>query len=282
MPVRFEINRAGLLEVRQSFDFPAVYLDHWAVLLFSTDTALGNRFLASLRASGGALVISHMNLAELTGPEDPQTVEQAAQFLESVLPNAYFAMFDLQQAIDQESQPRELRTRLPAPPDIELLRTIGRERPDDMRPFTIANLIRVIAAHRDHLGTLFRESNQRMADRINHVRLDADAVEQARDFRGHPVGVASRAVMQELMRPTLLDQRLRIVANDGADFMHAIVSIVYCDFVLLDRRWEELHARMVRRFAELRYPLSVAQVFSRRHDGVERFLLALEARRIER
>jgi len=71
MPVRFEINR-GMLQVRQSFDFPAVYLDHWAVRRFSTNEEDGRRFLRALKASGGALVVSHTNLAELTGPDNPR------------------------------------------------------------------------------------------------------------------------------------------------------------------------------------------------------------------
>jgi hypothetical protein len=85
MPVRFEIN-GGLLEVRQSFDFPAIYLDHWAVALFSRDVDLGARFLRALRRSGGSLVVSTLNFVEVTGGSDPRNVEQAAMFFELALP----------------------------------------------------------------------------------------------------------------------------------------------------------------------------------------------------
>jgi hypothetical protein len=274
MPTRFEIN-GGMLQVRQSFDFPAVYLDHWAVRRFSSDEEEGRRFLHALKASGGALVVSHTNLAELTGPEDPRHADEAAAFFESVLPNIYFAMFDVQQAINQEKQPRDLSIRLKAPPDLELLMTVGRERPDDFRPFTIANIVRVIAKHRDRLGTTWHESNQDLADHINQVRRNPETVRQAKNFSGHPPHVPTLAVMQELLRPVFLDETLSIDRNDAGDIHHAVLSIVYCDYALLDGKWENLHERMKRRFAELGVTIRTARVFSARRQGVERFLKAL-------
>lgn len=275
MPVRFEIN-GGMLQVVQSFDFPAVYLDHWAIRLFSSDEVLGQRFLRALKSSGGALVVSHVNLAEVTGPDDPKHAEEVGEFLEAVLPNIYFAMFDVQKAIDQEKRPRDTRIRLPAPPDVELLLTVGRERPDDFQLFTIARLIKVVAMHRHRLGVEWRESNQNLADHIDQVRSNPTTIEQARNFTGHPSNVPTLAVMQELLRPVFLDKTLSVDRNDAGDIHHAIISIAYCDYVLLDGKWEALHERMVRRFTELGLPIRVAKVFSKRRQGVELFLQELE------
>lgn len=275
MPVRFEINE-GMLQVRQSFDFPAVYLDHWAVRIFSSGEAERQRFLCALKASGGALVVSHTNLAELTGPADPRHADEAAAFFEAVLPNIYFAMFDVRQAISQEKQPRDTGIRLKAPPDIELLVTVGRERPDDFRPLTITNIIKVIAKHRDRLGATWRESNQELANHINQIRHNPETVEQAKNFSGHPVHVPTLAVMQELLRPIFLDETLSIDRNDAGDIHHAILSIVYCDYALLDGKWEDLHERMKRRFTKLGLTIRTAKVYSKRRHGVERFLRDLE------
>jgi len=275
MPVRFEIH-GGTLQVRQSFDFPAVYLDHWAVRHFSSTENDLKRFVHALKACGGALVVSHTNLAEITGPEDPRHAEEIAAFLESVLPNIYFAMFDVEQAINQEKQKRDIGMRLRAPPDLELLKTVARERPNDFQPFTIANIVRVVARHRDRLGSTWHESNQELADHINKVRLDSHTVSQAKNFTGHPVHVPTIAVMQELLRPLFLDKTLAIDRNDAGDIHHAILSIVYCDFTLLDGKWEDLHERMKRRFSELGVTIRTATVFSARRHGVERFFETLE------
>ncbi len=276
MPVRFEISR-GMLRVCQSFDFPAVYLDHWAVRLFARDPAQGLRFGRALKAARGALVFSAINMVEITGASDPRSTEEIAQLLEALLPNIYFALFDLQAAARQESAPRDLRTRLPAPPDIELLRLVGLQRPDDFRPFTIAGLIRTVGANRDALGTQWNNCNQSLAKLIADVRANGKVISEAKDFRGHPENLPTLAVMQELFRPFTLDQGLPVAQNDPADFMHALISMVYCDYALLDGKWEDLHGRMVRRFAEVNHPIRLANVYSGRRGGVERFLLALEA-----
>jgi hypothetical protein len=277
MPVRFEID-AGMLQVVQSFDFPAVYLDHWAIRHFSSDEALSQRFLNALKSSGGSLVVSRANLAELTGPDDLRHAEEAAFFFESALPNIYFALFNIQDAIDQETRSRNSFIRLPAPPDIELLRAVGKDRPDDIQPFSIARLIKIIAAHRERLGASWIESNQRLADHINKARANSENAKQAKSFENHPTHIPTRAVMLEMLRPMFLDKSLKIDENDAADLHHAIMSITYCDYVLLDGKWEDFHERMVRRFDELQLPIRVAKVFSKRRGGVELFLTELEGR----
>lgn len=275
MPVRFEIN-GGRLQVIQSFDFPAVYLDHWAIRRLSSNATLGNRFLSALKASEGSLVISHVNLAEITGPTDPKHAGEIATFLEAILPNIYFAMFDIEKAIDQEKVPRDISIRLRAAPDIDLLLEVARQRPDDFQPFTIAGVIKVIAEHRDKLNATWIDGNRELADHINVVRSNEETVKQAQNFKGHPLHVPTLAVMQELLRPIFLDKTLAIGPNDAGDIRHAITSITYCDYVLLDGKWEELYRRMVRRFSELDLQIRLAKVFSERHHGLELFLKELE------
>lgn len=279
MPVRFEIN-GGRLQVIQSFDFPAVYLDHWAIRQLSSDAILGNRFLGALKASGGSLVISHVNLAEITGANDPRHADAIARFLEAVLPNIYFAMFDVEKAIEQEKAPRDISIRLKAAPDIDLLLEVARQRPDDFQPFTISGVIKVIAEHRETLSATWKDSNRELADHINNVRSNAETVKQAQNFKGHLPHVPTLAVMQELLRPIFLDKRLSIGPNDAGDIHHAITSITYCDYVLLDGKWEDLYGRMVRRFSELDLKIHVAKVFSERRQGLESFLNEIENHRV--
>lgn len=280
MPVRFEIN-GGRLQVIQSFDLPAVYLDHWAIRRLSSDATLGNRFLSALKASGGSLVISHVNLAEITGPTDPKHAGEIATFLEAVLPNIYFAMFDVETAIDQENVPRDINIRLRAVPDIALLREVARQRPDDFQPFTIAGVIKVIVEHRDKLNATWTDSNRELANYINDVRSNAEIVRHAQKLKGHPRHVPTLAVMQELLRHIFLDKTLAIGPNDAGDIRHAITSISYCDYVLLDGKWKDLYERMERRFSKLGLQIRVAKVFSERRQDLELFLKELENHRAE-
>jgi hypothetical protein len=156
---------------------------------------------------------------------------------------------------------------------------VGNQRPDDFQPFTIANVVRVIAAHRDELGGLWLAATRAIADRINEVRTNMETVRKAKRFQDHPANLPTLAVMQELIRTAFLDSKLTINRNDAADFLHAILSIVYFDYALLDGKWEDLHGRMIQRFERLNFPLRVACVFSNRRDGVQQFFTALEGAR---
>jgi hypothetical protein len=221
------------------------------------------------------LLLSHVNLAEITAPDDLRHAGEIAGFLEAVLPNVYFALFAVDEAIKQESQLRDISIRLKAPPDLELLREVARQRPDDFKQFTISNLVKIIAQHRDRLLPTWHESNQELADHINNVRKNVSAVKMAKTFKSHPPHLPTLAVMQEIMRPFFLDQTLSLNRNDAADIHHAVMSIVYADYVLLDGKWRDLHARMMRRFEKLNFQLRTAAVFSRRDNGVEQFLQSI-------
>ena len=100
--------------------------------------------------------------------------------------------------------------------------------------------------------------------------------DKAKNYKGHPVHVPTLAIAQELVRPFFLDQAMSVNRNDAGDYHHAVISIAYCDYTLLDGKWEDLNERMIRRFNELSLPIRTAKVFSARRQGVERFLEELE------
>lgn len=212
----------------------------------------------------------------MAGPTDPRNSNDIGAFLETILPNVYFALFDVQQALKQENQPRPINCRLKVPPDIELLKVIAQRQINTFDIFTISNIIKDVSENRERLADTWRRSNQRLADRINEIRRDKDFVKKAKNFAGHPSQLPTLAVIQELIRPIFLDDTLPINCNDAGDIHHAIGSIAYCDFALLDGKWEDLRTRMKRQFTKLEIKIPTAAVFSKRRRGITRFLEALE------
>ena len=275
MTLRFQVTN-GIIEPAQSFDSPAIYLDHWAIRELSSDPYLGARFVTALKNAGGCLVLSYVNIVELAGPDDLRHAEDAANFLESVLPNTYFAMFDLSKSIKQEMRQGQAHIRLPAPPDLGLLAEVARQRPDDSRLFTIAGLIRIVAQNRDLLLSKWKHSNMELAKHVNSVRANAKTVKEARSFKCHNPSLPTYSILQELLRPLFLDPAQRFDDSDAGDVHHAITSLAHCDYVLLDRRWEAFRNRMVDHFVKLRLSIHVAEVFSKQRDGVARFIARLE------
>ncbi len=62
------------------------------------------------------------------------------------------------------------------------------------------------------------------------------------------------------------------------DLFHAIVPIAYCDFVLLDKYWEDQLDRVRSRFKKAGMDVPTARVFSGKADGVTRFIGELESK----
>jgi hypothetical protein len=83
--------------------------------------------------------------------------------------------------------------------------------------------------------------------------------------------------VRELVGSLLLDRDRVITSNDAMDLMHAAVPIAYCDFVLLDSKWQHRVAIIRDRLLEHSIPLKPAEVFSGKRGDLERFLDRLEA-----
>lgn len=277
MPLSLAIRTDQQIEVRQTFDSPTVYLDHWAIRRFSDNQNLKERFVTALRETGGTLFFSHQNFVEFIGPDDATHAVNAEDFLEHVLPNIYFAQLDLNKAIAQEQDPRSRGQRLSPPPDLGLLKLLALQRPAGPQPFTIKGLLTEVAANRDRLGKTFRESNHRIADSVNAQRQKPEFVQKAKSFKPAEDRARTLIVMEEILRDVILDSRVPFTDNDAADYQHAILSTSYCDYVLLDGKWQDMVRRMERRIAKREPPLRHALCFSERRAGLESFLRKLES-----
>jgi hypothetical protein len=95
---------------------------------------------------------------------------------------------------------------------------------------------------------------------------------------GRPMEVGTRYVLRELLRGMLLNNKMKITRNHAIDLFHAVVPVPHCDYVLLDRNWETQVTQMRKRVSAARMSFPVAKVFSRKREGVERFLRELETR----
>ncbi len=279
MPLRYAIVGDGRIEVQQTFESPTVYLDHWAIRRLSDETQLQQRFVHALHDAGGTLVLTYLSLAEFVVVEDERHAERAGAFLDEVLPNIYFSKFDLDEAINQEVNPKARHCKLaPPPPDIDLLRMAALANPGIPQPFSVKMLFTEVATNRNCLEPKFNAMNRRVAARLSELRNDPNFVEEAGKSKPDESIPRTLLVMREILRNLFLDPNTPITENDAADIQHAILSTAYCDYVLLDGRWEHMIQQMKQRILKLKQSITVARCFSERRNGLENFLLALEAR----
>ena len=88
----------------------------------------------------------------------------------------------------------------------------------------------------------------------------------------------TRLIGRDLISRFLKDKLLKLNRNNAIDLSHAVVSVSYCDFVLLDGQWASMVNACRQRIAKAGLSVPIAKVFSKRGSGVEKFLTELEAK----
>lgn len=275
MPMEFFV-KDGETRARQSFDSPTVYFDHWAICEFSDDLKLQDRFVKAMQAKRGTFVLSHTNLAEFTNMSDPRHAEAAENFLERLMPNVYLTDFDFDKAEAFENQPGYADQRMWPSSDLPMLKFVAERSIEADGNFTLVGFISLLHLYRDRLSKTFNEVNQNILNALNKQRANPVHVKRARHSVPDTSRNKTRVIMGELMRELTIDPKANITLNDIADWQHAILAVSCCDYVLLDRKWEQRVLTMTKRATQQGLHMRFAKCFSQRADGLNNFLNQLE------
>jgi hypothetical protein len=276
--VSLTINDSGSLTAIQRDLSPTVYLDHWAIRELSEDASLASRFVNALRVRGGTLALSWANLVEFGGVTSEHQARAAEEFIEANLPRVFFLEVDPFLVIGRENA--LLDGGPPSPPhaDPEFLRLFVGLKPHLPHPLTARSLFEGVQGG---LGKVAADLADALVSRIESLRteLQADSAFQ-NVLRRPPIGPqvqrGTRTVLLELARALIVDQQTKMDRHHAMDFFHAVVPVSYCDFVLLDKYWETQVERVRRRLAQAVDPVPIAAVFSKKGNGIERLVQALE------
>lgn len=261
----------GRPQVRQSFNRPLVYFDHWAVRRFSEDLPAQDRFVTALKTAGGTLLFSSANLCEFCAMNDIESGKRAEMLLARVLPNLYVADF----SADPEFCPPTDVPTLHGAKAYWMASDIA-ERSRIAGALSVHRFVTDSITHSDTLLPIFNDMAQSIADAVNYDRQDPARREKARNFRPQPGMNAHLILHGELLRDVYIDGSAEFSANDASDFVHAVSSLLQCDFVLLDGKWCHKAEVAKRRLKKLGFTGSLARAFSAKGNGVADFLRALE------
>lgn len=276
MPIEF-FGKPPELRVRQSFGSPTVYLDHWAIRLFSDDRKLQNRLVHALRTKGGTLLLSHISFAEFAVPSDSRHATDAEEFIERLLPNIFFTDFRWDKLLELEQAEPDNARRFWPPADLPQLKLFAERAPAAPLGFTMRGFIALAHANRTAIAAMTAELVQQIKGGIEAARADATYVAKARGLQPSDSHPRTVVIMGELMRGFYSDPAAPISDNDVIDMLHAAMPINCCDYVLLDGAWAERVRKMERRIVKSGSAMLLAKCFSKRDNGVERFLSDLEA-----
>lgn len=152
MVISIKPNGSGAYQVRQQLIAPVVYLDHWAVRLFSEDKPLQDRFISALHRSGGTWLFATANLFEFTAKTDLTQAQATERLLSRALPDLHFADTTLDRSyLLVEGAPAHPD----APKDHWLLKDLGEGARIAGGILNTHRVIQDAITHRDQLFPLF-------------------------------------------------------------------------------------------------------------------------------
>jgi hypothetical protein len=137
-------------------------------------------------------------------------------------------------------------------------------------------MITELAPYSERLQAALDESAQKISSAIRTQRVNPIFVARAKSFKPDTKQIFVSSLLGELMRGLFLDQKSGFTENDSNDLMHSILGSIYCDYALLDGRWQGAIEMMEKRMQKHHFSIRHAKVFSARNQGIEEFLLGLE------
>ena len=271
MPIEFYVSE-GRTRVRQSFVSPSVYLDHWALRLFSDEAQLQDRLVTTLQRQGGTLLLSNFSFAEFARDDDRRHTIAAEEFIERLLPNIFLTDFAIDKVHEQEQQEHDNVRRFWPPADLPQLKLFAERAKDASLGFTMRGFIAMARDNYEPLEKVTKDTLHMIRVGLETHRADPEYVRAARNVRPTSKRTRTSVVMAELMREFILDPHSPLSDNDIMDMIHAVLPVNCCDFVLLDGAWENRVSKMKQRIQGAGAAMPVASCYSRRNDGVLRFL----------
>lgn len=278
MPIKFFTSDENT-RVRQSFVSPTVYLDHWAIRLFSDDLALQDRLVASLLRHQGTLLLSTNSFAEFARNDDRRHALAAEEFFERLLPNIYLTDNAIDKLHEQELlEPNNARRFWP-PADLPQLKLFAERAPDSPLGFTMGGFITMARDNHVILEAVTKEALHMIRSGLESLQGDPEYVRAARNSRPTSRRTRTYIIMGELMREFILNSNIKMGDNDVIDMLHAAIPVNCCDFVLLDSAWENRVKKMRQRLENIGEVMPIAKCYS--PNGVLKFLDDLDTFKTE-
>lgn len=266
MPIEF-FQHLDELRVRQSFDSPTVYMDHWAIMTFAEDQVLQDRFVSALASKGGTLLISNISIGEFAEATEVKHSLDAEKFFESVLPNIFLTDFAFDKILAKEQAEVNNERRFWPSADLSQLKLLAELSPAGPPYLTANTFVQMAHQHRTELANVTAEIVNMIRDSFEQVRKNPEYIRKARITLPSEKRTRTMIIMGELMRGFNLDSNAPISENDVIDFLHAAMPINCCDYVLLDGPWVGRVNTLIQRIASTGMNMPIAKCFSKTKNG---------------
>ena len=234
MGIEIVRNADGRVLLRQRLVRPAVFLDHWAVRLFSEDMSLQDRFVGALRQSRGTWLFTCANLMEFAAMTDLDQAVAVEELLRRAMPSVYVADLysDPGFALSKKVVPSD------DPPDEHwMLKDLAARAHIAGGTLNTTRFVQEAVLQRAFLLPLFVELKEAVANAVRASVANQQKRNLASKFRPVAEMDVSEALLAELLREPHINQAFRRDDHDAMDLVHTVPAATVCDYLLLDRGW---------------------------------------------
>lgn len=227
-------NGQGGFRLTQTLVRPVVYLDHWAIRLFSDDLPMQSRFINALQRSGGTWLFSAANLMEFTAMTDLAQAERGEQLLLRAMPAVYVAHTTVDKGfLFEEGAPNH-----PDAPDQHwMLSDLGARASIVGGAWCTHRFLQDAINFKDQLRPLFDSLKTEIAKAVTSLTQDEKRHADAVRFKPTPGMTLRDALNAELIRDPHIDSGYVFNEHDVMDLIHAVPAAVVGDLIMLDAGW---------------------------------------------
>jgi hypothetical protein len=239
---------------------PGLYLDYCVIGDLARNPALGGRLRDCLLEKEGTLYLSWAHLVELFGLGVGPTYNSIRSYLASFGGNFVLIESDAPKVIDREAnwKPGKQNPVL----DEDFLRCLASNW-DGMSELDMSILLD-IARKDKSLFAQYRTRHRRHKDNLkqtfddarNRYRTDREVRRRINNavYSYVPGTPPTEYIYNQMTRECIITHE-QFNPSDSLDFEHCVVSLAYCDYVVLDKKW-------ARRCGKIIIPPTAATVFS--------------------
>jgi hypothetical protein len=265
-------NQIGGYSITQKLVRPVVYLDHWAVRLFSDDGPLQKRFIEALHQSEGTWLFSNANIMEFIAMTDLEQAASGERLLLRAMPALYVADTTLDKGfrfVDGVAEHPD------APDQHWLLHDLGARAAIVGGAWNTHRFLQDAINAKDQLLPIFDAMKGGVSQAVMALTKDERRHHNAVRFKPAPGMTLRDALNAELIRDPHIDTRYVFDDNDAMDFIHAVPAAVVADLVLLDAGWCHKVERATKRLRRGGVKGKLATCYSKR--SIDEFLVTLES-----
>lgn len=258
--LKIEASDSGAFTLTPELIPPTVYLDYCVIVDLARNPSSGQEVQNILLGKGGTLYLSWVHLVELFGLGIGPTYHAIRSYLASF--GRSFVLIDshARAVIDREV---DLRPGKQNPVLAEDFLRLLASNWDGRSELNVTTLLDIMAsdqsiltkyqalhrAHKDKIKQVFDDARNRYRADLNWRRQIDNA-----SYSYIPDTPPTEYICKQMTRECIITHE-QFNASDGLDFEHCVVSLAYCDFVVLDRKW-------ARRCGKIIIPPKAATVLS--------------------